>query len=196
MIIQDCSCYDGTLIHKRFAYKYFGKKTLPIGNIVAFRAPMKVETEGMIDNEDLINNDYIYSDDAINFCWEIPNLCPLGAVAFQRLFNTQIANILSTNYLKKPIEVDGDDLIVHAEHNQHGIIQQKGKCSVSITYSKDNVAIGHTGINVVAGPKAPAFAFSTNLRDDEIVEFEKNIIDIFYDMADDMFIATTKLTIS
>jgi len=195
MIVTNIDIYDGNLIHNRFAYKYFGKKTLPIGNIIAFRAPMLVEAEGMIDNEDLINNDYIYSGDAINFCWEIPNLCPLGAVAFQRLFNTQIANILSTNYLKKPIEVDGDDLIVHAEHQQHGIIQQKGKCSVSITYSKDNVAIGHTGINVVAGPKAPAFAFSTNLRDEEAEEFMKNIIHIFYEIADDIFIATTKVIV-
>ena len=36
-----------------------------------------------------------------------------------------------------PIEVDGDDLIVHKEHDQHGIVQQKGKCSVSITHIKD-----------------------------------------------------------
>ena len=196
MIIEDIKSYDGNLIHNRFAYKYFGKKTLPIGNIIAFRAPMLVEAEGMIDNEDLINNDYIYSDDAINFCWEIPNLCPLGAVAFQRLLNTQIANILSTNYLKKPIEVDGDDLIVHAEHNQHNIIQQKGKCSVSITYTKNNVAIGHTGINIEAGKKAPAFAFSTKLGDEEAHDFMKNIIDVFYSMADDMFIASAKLTIA
>jgi len=104
MILTDIDLYDGNLIHNRFAYKYFGKKTLPIGNIIAFRAPMLVEAEGMIDNEDLINNDYIYSDDCINFCWEIPNLCPLGAVAFQRLFNTQIANILSTNYLKNQLK--------------------------------------------------------------------------------------------
>ena len=60
MILRDIDIYDGNLIHGRFAYKYFRKKTLPIGNIVAFRAPMKVETEGMIDNEDLLNNDFIY----------------------------------------------------------------------------------------------------------------------------------------
>ena len=198
MILQgqeETKLYDGNLIHNRFAYKYFGKKTLPIGNIIAFRAPMHVEAEGMIDNEDLINNDYIYSDDAINFCWELPNICPLGAVAFQRLLNTQIANILSTKYLKKPIEVDGDDLIVHAEHNQHNIIQHKGKCSVSITYSKDNVAIGHTAINITAGKKAPAFAFSTELKDNESIDFMKDVIDGFYEMADDMFIATTKVIV-
>ena len=85
MIIRDVPVYDGMLIHKRFAYTYFRKKTLPIGNIVAFRAPMHVLANGMIDSEDILKNDFIYSDDAINFCWEIPNLDPFGAVAWQRL---------------------------------------------------------------------------------------------------------------
>jgi hypothetical protein len=195
MILKDIDLYDGTLIHNRFAYKYFRKKTLPIGNIVAFRAPMKVETEGMIDNEDLLNNDFIYSADAINFCWELPNLDPLGAVFFQRLFNTQIANLLSTKYLHAPIEVDGDDLIVHKEFEQNGVIQPKGKCSVSITYSKDNVAIGHTAINVTAGRNAPVFAYSTNLTDEQVEDFMKIMIDTYYSMVDDAFIATTKLTL-
>ena len=52
--------------------------------------------------------------DAINFCWEIPGLCPLGAVSFQRLFNTGIANLLS-GYIGKGIMVDGDDLLVQDE---------------------------------------------------------------------------------
>jgi hypothetical protein len=194
MIVKDIELYDGNLIHGRFAYKYFRKRTLPIGNILAFRAPMLVETEGMIDNEDLLNNDFIYSDDAINFVWEIPGLNPFGAVAWQRLFNTSMANTLH-EYIKAPIEVDGDDLIVHKEHKQHGIIQPKGKCSVSITYSRDNVAIGHTAINIEAGRKAPAFAYSTNLSDEDSEAFMKDVIDSFYEMNDDMFIATTKLTL-
>ena len=187
--------YDGNLLHSRFAYKFFGDKVLPIGNILCFRAPMEVLADGMIDQEDIDKQEFIWSDDAINFCWEIPNLDKLGAVAFQRLLNTQIANILSSKYLKKPIEVDGDDLIVHAEHNQHNIIQQKGKCSVSITYSKDNVAIGHTAINITAGKKAPAFAFSTELKDNEAIDFMKDVIDVFYGIADDLFIATTKVSV-
>ena len=195
MIVSDIELYDGNLIHSRFAYKFFRNKTLPIGNILAFRAPMLVEAEGMIDNEDLLNNDFIYSDSAINFVWEIPGLNSFGAVAWQRLFNTQIANILSTQYLNAPIEVDGDDLMVHKEFEQHGIIQAKGKCSVSITYSKDNVAIGHTAINIVAGKRAPAFAYSTHLNEDQQQGFMKDVIDAFYAMNDDMFIATTKLTL-
>jgi len=193
MILSDIKVYDGTLLHSRFAYKFFRDKTLPIGNIIAFRAPMKVEVEGMIDSEDVLNNDYIYSDDAINFLWEISNIDAFGAVAYQRLLNTQIANILSSKYLNAPIEVDGDDLIVHKEHNQGSIVQQKGKCSVSITYTKNNVALGHTGINIVAGKKAPAFAYSTNLTNDQATSFMKDIIELFYAMNDDIFIATSKV---
>lgn len=193
MIVPDIKNYDGSLLHSRFAYKFFRDRTLPIGNIIAFRAPMLVEAEGMIDTEDVLNNDYIYSDDAINFLWEIPNLDPFGAVAYQRLLNTQIANILSIKYLKAPIEVDGDDLIVYKEHNQGGVTQMKGKCSVSITYSKNNVALGHTGINIEAGKKAPAFAFSTKLGNAEAEELMKTVIEIFYKMNEDIFLATTKV---
>jgi|TARA_R110000868_G_scaffold138335_3_gene352398 hypothetical protein len=192
MIIKQ-DIYDGNLIHSRFAYKFFRDKTLPIGNIVAFRAPMCVEAEGMIDNEDILSKDYIYSDDAINFCWEIPNLCPFGAVAFQRLLNTQIANILSIKYLKAPVEVDGDDLMVHKEHTQGGITQPKGKASVSITYCKNGTALGHTAINIVAGKKAPAFAYSTNLTNEQATAFMSDIIGVFYPMVDDIFIATSKV---
>jgi hypothetical protein len=192
MIIEQ-KVYDGKLLHSRFAYKFFRDKTLPIGNIIAFRAPMHVELDGMIDSEDLINNDFIYSDDAINFLWEIPMLDCFGAVAWQRLFNTQIANILSIHYLKAPIEVDGDDLIVHKEHTQGGVAQPKGKCSVSITYSKNNVALGHTGINIVAGKKAPAFAYSTNLADEQAKLFMNDVIKLFYELNDDIFIATSKV---
>jgi hypothetical protein len=194
MIIKDIEVYDGELIHDRFAYTFFRKKTLPIGNIIAFRAPMNVKAEGMIDKEDLLLNDFIYSDDAINFCWEIPNLDPYGAVCFQRLLNTQIASILSLKYLKKPIEVDGDDMMVKSEFvGSDGALQKIGKCSVSITYSKNNVAIGHTGINVSAGRKAPPFAYSTNLSDDDCNSFMSDVTHMFYDLSDDIFIATTKV---
>jgi hypothetical protein len=193
MIVEDIKVYDGNLLHNRFAYSFFRNKVLPIGNIIAYRAPMKVETEGMIDREDVLNNEFIYSDDAINFLWEMPGIDTLGAIAYQRLFNTNMANILSSRYLKKPIEVDGDDLIVHAEHEQHGIIQPKGKCSVSITHVKDGAALGHTGINIKAGRNAPSFAYSTNLDDEQARGFMNDVVQMFYEMNDDMFVATTKI---
>ena len=151
--------------------------------------------EELIDLEDTLSNDYIHSQDAINFCWEIPNLCPFGAVSFQRLFNTAIANILS-NIIQKPIVVDGDDLLVQDEFvGVDKQVRQSGKVSVSITYSKDNIAIGHTGINIIAGDKAPAFAYSSNLSDDKVNEFIAAVVDYFNSEVADQFIATTKVIV-
>jgi hypothetical protein len=150
----------------------------------------------MIDLEDVLDNDYIYSEDAINFCWEIPNLEPLGAVAFQRLFNIQVASVLMRYLPNTKIEVSGDDIFVHDNFiGSNGVVQERGKCSVSITYSKNNVAIGHTGINITAGKKAPSFAYSTHLSDKQCEEFMAEVINAFYDLANSLFIATTKLTI-
>lgn len=192
MIVDDIKTYDGAILHNRFAYSYFRNKTLPIGNIIAFRSPMLVEADGMIDHEDVLKNEFIYSDDAINFLWEIPNLDSFGAIAYQRLFNTQLANILH-KYIQAPIEMDGDDIIVHKEHEQHGIVQPKGKCSVSITHVKGGAALGHTGINIKAGRRAPAHAYSTNLDDTLVDTFMREVIDMFYGLNDDIFIATTKI---
>ena len=145
MVIKQ-SVYDGRFIHRRFAYEHFRKDVSPYGNIVAFRAPMYVK-DALIDLEDTLSDDYIHSQDAINFCWEIPNLDPLGAVSFQRLFNTAIANILAS-IIKKPIVVEGDDLMVQNEFiGNDERVRTSGKVSVSITYSKDNIALGHTGIS-------------------------------------------------
>lgn len=193
LIRDDQPIYDGSLIHSRFAYKLLRNKVLPHGNIVAFRAPMKVEAAGMIDLEDILTNDFIYSKDAVNFCWEIPHLEAFGAVAFQRHFNTQIAHILH-RLIQKPIEVNGDDLIVHDKfEGSDGKEYEKGKCSVSITYTKNGAALGHTGINVDAGNKAPGFAYSTQLNDEQVQQFMSQVVQTFTNLVDSIFIATTKV---
>jgi len=193
MIIKQ-GVYDGNFIHSRFAYEQFRKEVSPYGNIVAFRAPMYVK-DALIDLEDTLSNDFIQSQDSINFCWEIPDLCPFGAVSFQRLLNTAIANILS-GYIGKGIMVDGDDLMVQDEFvGTDDKVRSSGKVSVSITYSKENVALGHTGINIVAGSKAPPFAYSSNLTDNQAEEFMANVIDYFNAEVKDQFIATTKISV-
>ena len=186
--------YDGNLIHRRFAYEHFRKEVSPYGNIVAFRAPMYVK-DALIDLEDTLSDDFIHSQDAINFCWEIPNLDPLGAVSFQRLFNTAVANILAS-IISKPIIVEGDDLMVQDEFvGSDEKVRNSGKVSVSITYSKDNVALGHTGINIVAGDKAPGFAYSTNLDKKAANYFINAVVEYFNAEVADQFIATTKVIV-
>ena len=191
-MIIDQQVYDGDFIHKRFAYEQFRKEVSPFGNIVAFRAPMYVK-ENLIDLEDTLTNDYIHSADSINFCWEIPNLCPFGAVSFQRLFNTSIAQILA-GIIEKDIVVDGDDLMFNDKFiGSDKTVHDQGKVSVSITYSKDNVALGHTGININAGDKAPGFAYSSDLTDHEAQTFMTRVIDLFNREVKDQWIATTKI---
>jgi len=193
MIIKQ-GVYDGNFIHTRFAYEQFRKQVSPYGNIVAFRAPMYVK-DALIDLEDTLSNDYIHSQDAINFCWEIPGLCPFGAVSFQRLFNTAIANILSS-IISKPISVDGDDLMVQDKFiGSDDKVRDEGKVSVSITYSKENVTLGHTGINVIAGSKAPGFAYSSNLSEDQVEPFMVAVINYFNAEVADQFVATTKILV-
>lgn len=195
MILDKNLNYNGDLIHKRFAYQFLRDQVNPIGDIICFRGGMNVTTN-LIDQEDLLNKDYIFSSDAVNFVWEIPNLCPFGAVAFQRLFNTQVANILSVQYIHKPIEVDGDDLLVHDEFiGSDGSTQKRGKASVSITYSTNNIAIGHTGINIDAGKGAPNFAYSTRLTDAQVASFMNDVNATFYNVIRDVNIATTKVII-
>tara|TARA_R110002049_G_scaffold17893_13_gene69158 strand:+ start:10737 stop:11318 length:582 start_codon:yes stop_codon:yes gene_type:complete len=193
MIIKQ-GVYDGNFIHTRFAYEQFRKQVSPYGNIVAFRAPMYVK-DALIDLEDTLSNDYIHSQDAINFCWEIPGLCPFGAVSFQRLFNTAVANILSS-MISKPISVDGDDLMVQDKFiGSDDKVRDEGKVSVSITYSKENVTLGHTGINVIAGSKAPGFAYSSNLSEDQVEPFMVAVINYFNAEVADQFVATTKILV-
>ena len=74
MILEKIPVYNGTYLHKRFAYDHFLEKTQAIGNIIAFRAPIKIDVANLVDKRDIIKDEEIRSDDAINFCIEIPNI--------------------------------------------------------------------------------------------------------------------------
>ena len=172
--------YDGSIIHNRFAYKFFRDKTHPIGNIITFISPTKVEADNMIDLEDVITKDFIYSDSMVNFVYELPTTNLWGGVAFQRLFNSLIGNILA-ELMKIPVEIDGDDIFVNGKFtNDKGEEQIKGKSSVSIVTEKNGAILGHTGINIIAGVNAPSFAYSTHMTPELAEEFQKRCIAAFY----------------
>lgn len=182
--------YDGSLIHERFAYKRIGKKVsnFPLGYLHVSRGKMEV-TSNLIDLEDKINKDFIYSEDALSFCWEIPNLTDIGAVFFQRLFVRELTDHLNSGiYGKYDMEVHGDDLMVRKKGEE-----KFGKASVSITKVTDNVALGHLGININAGPKAPSFAFSFFFTESQIQQFVSKAQEIFKSILADCFVATTKV---
>ena len=179
--------YGGVEIHDRFAYKFFKKEVNPLGNIVSFIAPMEV-TANLIDLEDSLNKDYIYSDLAMNFIMEIPNKDIWGGVLFQRLLNAQVGSLLCEKYLKTEGYVDGDDIMVVS-----GV--EPKKASVSIAAEKNGAVLIHLGININAGERAPDFAYSTNLTEHQALEFMADVESIFNNILNDVFVATTKIVV-
>lgn len=179
--------YGGVEIHDRFAYKFFKKEVNPLGNIVSFIAPMEV-TANLIDLEDSLNKDYIYSDLAVNFIMEIPDKDIWGGVLFQRLLNAQVGSLLCSKYLQTEGYVDGDDIMV-----KHG--DEHKKASVSIAAQKNGAVLIHLGININAGERAPQFAFSTNLSEEKAIEFIQDVENIFYSILQSVWVATTKIVV-
>lgn len=179
--------YCGKAIHDRFAYKFFKKEVNPLGNIVSFIAPMEV-TDNLIDLEDSLNKDFIYSESAMNFIMEIPNQNIWGGVLFQRLLNAQIGSILCSKYLKEPGYVDGDDIMVK-------LGDEYKKASVSIAAEKNGAVLIHLGININAGERAPQFAFSTKFDDVIAYEFMAEVEQVFRAILQDVFVATTKIVV-
>ena len=186
MIIQK-HIYDGSDLSDRFGYRYFRKKMTGIGDIIAYIAPMHVESEHMVDLEDKLANDFIYSDKAINFLIEIPNISLYAGVCFQRLFNSLIASLLCGKYLQGSMcEIDGDDIFFLVDG-------ERKKASVSIAKECNGAVLIHTGININAGARAPSFAFSTELSDEDANSFIEQTTDMFYKLVHDIFIATSKI---
>jgi len=185
--VTGCDYYDGNVIHNIFSYKFLKKSVTATGDIISFIAPMHV-VDAIIDLEDSINKDYIYSDMAINFIIEIPKVDLFGGICFQRLFNAQLGSLLCSEYLDKPGYVDGDDIMI-IDGEEHK------KCSVSIAAHKNNCVLIHTGINLQAGSKAPSFAYSTGLDDIKALEFMQKAENIFLNMTMDIHVASRKVIV-
>lgn len=179
--------YCGKALHSRFAFKTFRDDVKPTGNIIGFIAPAEVEAEGMIDQEDVLNGAFIYSEKMIHFLFEIPIVgdSQFGAVSFQRLFCHEVGRLLEKT-LNVSIVMDGDDILTIKDG-------RKRKYSVSIVHCKDGAALGHLGINIVPGSKAPDFAIGTDFNESQTLNFMKEVYELFYNMTKDIFIATTKI---
>lgn len=182
--VTGCDYYDGRVLHSRFAYKFFRKDVNPLGDIVAFDAPMRV-TDALVDLEDALAQDFIYSKNAVNFIMELPNVDLYGAICFQRLFNTFLGSLLS-QITGKEVFVDGDDIMVNDGDDTK-------KASVSIAHNVLGASLIHTGINIDAGPEAPDFAYSTGLSGDHKNKFIGTALNTFRQMTRDIFVATTKV---
>lgn len=149
---------DEISISERFAHKFHKLQTLPIGNVCCF-------------------------DDGygLSVFWEIPNLDRMGTVIYSRLINTQIANLLSTKYIKAPIEIDNGELIVHKETQRAGILVSKYK-------------ISETELNNISGVGLSKVILELrDTREVNIHSLGEDIMSMFYNLNDSLFLASCKL---
>jgi hypothetical protein len=183
--VTGCDYYDGSILNRKFAYKFLQSKIHPLGNIITFISPANKHT-------DLTQGSFA-SESMVHFCVEIPNLDILGGVSFQRLYNTIIAEILS-RFVDAPTEVDDGNIFIRKEFSNKGIIISRGKASVTNIVGKQDSVLIHTGINLVAGASAPVFAYSTELTPENTIKFQKACEDAFYQTIASMFLSASKAT--
>ena len=125
--------YIGTQLRPHWIYENFHI----LGDaVVSFVGEVDVKLEEMVDIEDVINNEPIYSKSMLNFIIEQYDIDLYGMVINQRLFISIIKEILENRGIA--IKRNGDDLFY-----------QNRKLSVSIATKSITSCLIHTGLNII-----------------------------------------------
>jgi hypothetical protein len=184
MIISTIKEMNNGVLASRFANKQLGDaRTIRIGNIISFISPVKLALE---------DKEYI-SDQSINFCLEIPDISNYAGVCFQRLFVTNVANILAVKYYKADIEILNNDIVVKKEHQNGGIHQTDGIVSLNSINNVNGAILIYLGLYNNAGEASTPRAFSLHLESDVCKKFMDNVNESFYNLANSIFLKTAKM---
>ena len=156
--------YTGTQLSPHWIYKNFNV----MGNaIVAFIGACDVKLEHMVDIEDVINDEPIYSKKMLNIIEENFNASLVEMVYKQRLLVTITKELIESQYPKVEIIRNGDDLFVNGK-----------KLSVSIATKSITSTLIHFGLNIDA-EGAPVNAADLT-KDVGVENIPKFALDLLY----------------
>lgn len=130
--------YTGDALTNHWAYRQFGM----VGDsVAAFSGPCSVNLDAMVDLEDVLNGDDIYSPMMLHFITEVFGATLKEGVLLQRLFTSILCD--KVNQALGPqaayrVRRNGDDLFV--DHTK--------KLSVSICTLTPTSILIHTGLNI------------------------------------------------
>jgi len=206
--------YNGEELRPLFNYQTFGSKGDQGDSISAFIGKMNVTTEHLVDMEDVIANDFIWSPEAINFVVEIFHIGIESAVLYQRsLMFIIFSYLLNKMYLKnlnaniENIKLNGDDLMVK-------VCGEYKKLSVSIATVSPMSGLIHAGLNIkiddhipvpaigldsifsppeVGPPEVYTPAGATEFNLNETSALIKHVLNTFSDYVKSIKNATTKV---
>ena len=170
--------YIGSQLSPHWIYKNFN---IQGDAIIAFCGECDVKLSEMVDIEDVINNEPIYSNYMLNFITEQFNTELVEGVLRQRLLITIIKEALEDRGFK--INRNGDDLFVNGK-----------KLSVSIATKSLTSVLIHTGLNIISdGAPIPVSALESDLGIRDIKNFAQYIMSKYTDELEDIKLASTKV---
>lgn len=144
--VEERCTYTGEQLSSLFTYRNF---RIQGDSVIAFIGPCRVELTEMVDLEDVLAQDWIYSPLMLHFIIEIFHLDLEKMITVQRLFIAIIKEQLEFNGVKG-IKRKGDDLYL-----------DNRKLSVSIATISPVSCMIHTGLNIeTEGTPVPTVGLS------------------------------------
>ena len=170
--------YIGSQLAPHWIYKQFN---IMGDAIVAFQGECDVKLTEMVDIEDVINNEPIYSKYMLNFITEQYSISLVEGVLRQRLLITIIKELLESHGVF--VVRNGDDLMIDGK-----------KLSVSIATKSINSVLIHTGLNILSeGAPVVAAGLQSELNIKDIKGFALDVMQRYADELDDIVLASTKV---
>ena len=170
--------YEGWQLAPHWIYKNF---KIQGDAIVGFIGECDVKLTEMVDIEDVINNEPIYSKNMLSFITEQFNVDLVEGVFRQRLLICTIKEALERRGIK--VERSGDDLFVDGK-----------KLTVSIATKSLTSILIHTGINIDStGAPVKACGLQNDLQITDIKEFANEIMKNYSEELEDIVLASTKV---
>lgn len=172
--------YTGEQLAPHWIYKNFNI----MGNaIVAFVGECEVNLNHMVDIEDVINNEPIYSKKMLSIIEENFNSSLVEMVYKQRLLVTITKELIEKKYPEVKIIRNGDDLYVNNK-----------KLSVSIATKSITSTLIHFGLNIDA-TDAPVNAadLSKDVGITDVKEFAIDLLSAYKNEITDINLAASKV---
>ena len=170
--------YIGSQLAPHWIYKNF---KIQGDAIVAFIGECEVKLTEMVDIEDVINDEPIYSKNMLSFISEQFGINLVEGVFRQRLLICIIKELLEERGVF--VVRKGDDLMING-----------GKLSVSIATKSITSVLIHTGLNIISeGAPVKATGLTDDLGFTDIKEFAIEIMKRYIDEIDDICLAATKV---
>lgn len=170
--------YIGSQLKPHWIYKNYN---IQGDAIVAFIGECEVKISEMVDLEDVINNEPIYSKSMLSFISEQFGIGLVEGVLRQRLMITIIKELLEERGVF--VVRKGDDLIIDGK-----------KLTVSIATKSTVSVLIHTGINILSeGAPVKASGLMSELGISDIKNFALEVMKRYSEEIDDIIFSSTKV---